>query len=517
MTDRRSFLAAAGTTGALSLAGCLSDDILGGNGNDTEDEGEEATENGTDEDQRNETSGTGDQEGTETEENETGDDERGENNQSGDDDQTSDDEGNESNQTGNDEDEGEGGADDELADLPGESVDDFEDVDAWSPIVGDDAIEAETEEVYAGSSSARITAPESEEEATVFRTFTDGLDLSGQGLSLAIRYTGREQFDLTVQLLASDTRNRIDLRRVLTGAADRWQRVDLGVDVIEGDPDLADVREIRIVGRRRGDEGGEIEFAVDDLRRADSPDQGAVMLLFDGGLESHFTTAFEVLEEFDVQGVEAVTPEALGNEGRLTIENLEEMSGAGWDVISRPRTGSQFLGEYTPEQQEGLIRRSKGFLENRGFEDGARHFLTPRNLLSPESHDLIREYHEQAFRFGGEPNSLPITDHHNLGFLSGDEENAAATNLDQAAAYNQLAILHFVYVDDADEGVDRGYIEDVLEYIDDQDLQVVTASDLLDSGQGQLTGGSGNGGNESANETGDGTNESDNETGGNES
>lgn len=516
MTDRRSFLAAAGTIGALPLAGCLSDsNILGGNGNDTE---EETPENGTnesqqapDEDNGTEDNGTEEDEtetenrGTETEDNGTETEENG-----------TEEDGNDDNQTDGENGDEQGG-DDELADLPGEAVDDFEDVDAWSPIVGDDAIEEDTEETYAGSSSARITAPGSEEEATVFRTFTDGLDLSGQGISLAIRYTGLEQFDLTVQLLASDTRNRVDLRRVLTGAADRWQRVDLGVDSIQGDPDLEDVREIRIVGRRRGDEDGEIEFVVDDLRAADSPDQGAVMLLFDGGLESHYATAFEVLEEFDVQGVEAVTPEALGNDGRLTIENLEEISEAGWDVISRPRTGSQFLGEYTPEQQEGLIRRSKGFLENRGFEDGARHFLTPRNLLSPESHDLIREYHDQAFRFGGEPNSLPITDPHNLGFLSGDEETAAADNLDQAAAYNQLAILHFVYVDDADEGVDRGYLEDVLEYIDDQDLQVVTASDLLDSDE--LAGGSdGSTGNETTNETDNGTDESDNGTdGGNES
>lgn len=498
MTNRRSFLAAASAIGALPLAGCISDsDILDGDENTTPEDDEEPTENGTDEDQQNDEEENG-SEDEETPTEEDGGDEEGSEEEGSDEEETDEEETDEE-----EPDENEG---DELADLPGETIDDFEDVDAWSPIIGQEEVTGEDEEAYAGTTSARIRVPEDDEEATVYRAFPDGLDLSDRGISIAVKYTGLEQFDLTVQLLAGDVRNRIDLRRILTGAADRWQRVDLGIEMIEGDPDLEAVREIRIVGRRRGDEEGEIDFVVDDLRAAESPDQGAVMLLFDGGLDSHYSTAFEGLREFDFRGVEAVTPEAIGNDGRLTIEDLEEMSEAGWDVISRPRTGSQFLHEYSPEQQEGLIRRSQGFLENRGFEDGARHFLTPRNLLSPESHDLVREYHEQAFRFGGGPNSLPITDHYNLGFFSGGAGTASTDYIDLAAAYNQLAVLHFVYVDDDDEGVDEQYLKNMLEYIDNQDVQVVTASDLLDSDPGELAGGSSDG------DTDEGANNESNDT-----
>lgn len=508
MTNRRSFLAAAGTIGALPLAGCLSDsNILDGDDEETESDDEADTDDETEENSEddNESEDDRDAEGDATDGGD--DDEEGTEDEGADEREDEEDEGDDEENEGDGEEES-----DELADLPGETVDDFEDVDAWGPIVGQEEIAGEEEDVYAGTTSGRITAPEEEESAMVFRRFSDGLDLSDRGISLAIKYTGREQFDLSVQLLATNERDRLDFRRVLTGAKDRWQRVDLGVNAIEGDPDLENVREIRITGRRRGNDEGELDFLVDDLRAAPRPGTGAVMLLFDGVLDSHYSTAFSLLEEFGFPGVEAVMPEALGNDGRLTIDDLEEMSDAGWDMISRPRTGAQFLDEYTPEQQEGLVRRTKGFLENRGFEDGARHFLTPRNVLTPETHDLVREYHEQAFRYGGTPNGLPLTDPHNLGHFSGTGGDTTEHFVEMAAAYNQLAVLHFT--DIGGDEIDDDEFEDLLEFIDESNVEVVTASDLLDTEFEELTAEGGGQTNEENNESSG--NQTDNESGENE-
>ncbi|MFD1563889.1 hypothetical protein ACFR99_10040 [Haloarchaeobius amylolyticus] len=362
-------------------------------------------------------------------------------------------------------------------DLPGEPIDRFEDLGEWSAMIDAGDLEAGTDDPYAGSQSAHLTASENAEYAAVYRTIPDGLDLSNKNLSLAVNFTGRDQLHLTLELFAPNSRNVHAMQRTLTGPADRWVRVDFGTDRIETQPELSDVREIRLIARRRGDTTGSIDCQVDDLRAVDRPDTGRVMLLFDGTLESHYTAAFDRMQAYDFAGVEAVIPEAVGEGGRLTLDKLIELDDAGWDLAARPRTGSKFLHEFTPEQQEGMIRRTKAYLENRGFEDGAKHFVTPRNVLGSTANDLVREYHEQAFRFGGGPTGLPLTDPHNVGFFAGDAGDETRTYVDYAATYGQLAVLHFEYI--GDDGMSERAFDGLLEYIDAQNVDVVTATDLL--------------------------------------
>ncbi|RZV08822.1 peptidoglycan/xylan/chitin deacetylase (PgdA/CDA1 family) [Natrinema hispanicum] len=368
------------------------------------------------------------------------------------------------------------GAGDSL-DLPGDPIDRFEALEKWRAMIGGGDLEAWTDDPYAGSQSAHLTASENTEYAAIYRTIPDGLDLTGKNFSLAVNFTGRDQLHLTLEVFAPNSRNVHAMQRTLTGPADRWVRVDFGTDRIETQPDLSDVREIRLIARRRGDMTGSIDCRVDDLRAVDQPDTGQVMLLFDGTLESHYTNAFDRLQEYGFAGVEAVIPEAVGEGGRLTLDKLTELDGAGWDLAARPRTGSKFLHEFTPEQQEGMIRRTKAYLENRGFEDGARHFITPRNILGSTANDLVREYHEQAFRFGGGPNGLPLTDPHNVGFFAGDAGTETKTYVDYAAEYGELAVLHFEYI--GDDGMSEEAFDGLLEYIDAQNVEVVTATDLL--------------------------------------
>ncbi|WP_265110943.1 polysaccharide deacetylase family protein [Halosolutus halophilus] len=369
-----------------------------------------------------------------------------------------------------------GGSD--LPDLPGESIDDFETLDEWVAMIDAGELEAATDDPYGGSQSARLTADAETEYAAVYTTRSDGLDLREKNLSLAVSFTGREQLHLTLELFAPNSRNVHALRRTLTGPTDRWVRVDFGTSRIDTQPDLADVREIRLAVRRRGDLSGPIECRVDDLRAVDRPETGKVLLLFDGTLESHYTTALEHLNEYGYAGVEAVIPEAVGESGRLALDELDALADAGWDMAARPRTGAQFLHEYTPEEQEGMIRRTKAFLENRGYEAGAKHFVTPRNVLGSDSLDLVREYHEQAFRFGGGPNALPLTDPHNVGFFSGDAGQETKSYVDYAAEYGQLAVLHFEYV--GEDGMSERAFADLLEHVDAAGVEVVTATDLLE-------------------------------------
>ncbi|QLK25803.1 hypothetical protein HYG81_17260 [Natrinema zhouii] len=366
-----------------------------------------------------------------------------------------------------------------LPELPGESIEDFESLDDWVTMIDAGTLEAGTDDPYGGSQSARLTANEDTEYAAIYRA-VDGMDLSGSNLSLAVKFTGLEQLRLTLELFAPNSRNAHVFHRTLIGPSDRWVRVDFGTDRIETQPNLSDVREIRLTARRRGDPSGSIDCQVDDLRTVDQPETGKVMLLFDGMLESHYTEAFDRMESYGYAGVEALMPEAVGRGDRLTIDRLQELSDAGWDMAARPRTGSSFLHEYSPEEQERMIRDTKRYLESRGFEDGAKHFVTPRNVLTPTARDLVEEYHEQTFRFGGGPNGLPLTDPHNLGFFSGAADDETETYIDYAAEYGQLAVLQFDYIG-TEDGISEREFERVLEYIDGQNVEVVSATDLLES------------------------------------
>ncbi|NGM70459.1 hypothetical protein G6M89_15865 [Natronolimnobius sp. AArcel1] len=361
--------------------------------------------------------------------------------------------------------------------LPGEPIDSFEDLDGWVSMIDAGTLEATTDEPYAGTQSAQLTAGDDTEHATIYRTFSGGIDLSESNLSLAVLFSGREQLHLTLELFAPNVRAVHTMERTLVGPTDRWMRVDFGTTQVEGDPDLSDIREIRLRARRRGDPSGSIDCRIDDLRAVDRPETGAVMMLFDGTLESHHEVALSHMEGYDFTGVEAVIPDAVGDGGRLTITQLEDLVDAGWDVAARPRTGAQSLPEFTPEQQEGALERTNAYLENRGFSDGTNHFVTPRNILGPETIDLVREHHKQAFRYGGAPNALPLTDPHNVGFFDADAGETTQAYLEHAADYGQLAVLHVEEI--GDEGMSEAAFVDLLEYIDDLSLEVITASELL--------------------------------------
>ncbi len=367
------------------------------------------------------------------------------------------------------------GADDVPA-LPGDSIEDFDSLEEWTAMIDAGELSAETDDPYAGTQSAHLAADAGTEYAAAY-TVTDGLDLRGQSLSLAVRFTGREQLHLELELYAPNSRNVATLERTLIGPHDRWTRVDFGTVGIEGQPDLADVRQIQVTARRRGTTSGPLDCSIDDLRVADRPETGSVVFLFDGTLESHHTIAFERMQSYGFAGVEAVIPEAVGEDGRLTIDELAELHDAGWDMAARPRTGANFLDEFPPAKQEGLIRQTKAYLESRGFEDGAKHFVTPRNVLGPTARDLVEKHHEQAFRFGGGPNGLPLTDPYNVGFFAGDAGEVTKTYVDYAADYGQLAVLHFERV--GERGMSEAAFADLLAYVDDRNVAVVTATDLL--------------------------------------
>lgn len=362
--------------------------------------------------------------------------------------------------------------------LPGESIAEFEDLEQWEPMLENNELEANTDDPYAGSQSALLTTDESSDYAGIQQTITGGIDISDRNLSLAVKFTGRDQLHLTVNLLAPGSNSVHSLTRSLIGPADRWVRVDLGTTGVDSQTDLSSVHEIQIAARPRGGENGAIECQVDDLRSVSRPDTGKVMLLFDGTLESHRSEAFEPMQSHDFVGVESVIPDTVNSSGRLSYASLQELYDGGWEMVARPSTGSSRLPDYSSEEQQQMIEQTRSYLESRGFDDGAQHFVAPGNILGPNTMDIVREQHEQAFRYGGSPNALPLTDPHNIGVFPGNEGDVTREYVGYAAEYGQLAVLRFEEI--GGDGMAVEEFEALLTHIEEQDVDVVTASDLLE-------------------------------------
>ncbi|MEM4780257.1 MAG: polysaccharide deacetylase family protein [Halalkalicoccus sp.] len=425
---------------------------------------------------------------------------------------------------GGEEDDGqpEGNGDESQATPPaidqGEVVSDFdEDLEEWFATSGE--LSADEENALTGSRTARIDGEGA--AAGIGRAFPDGLDMEGQHLSLALRVDNPRPARVTVRIFAPGQADQLWSTRTVLTPYEGWLRMDVGYTGQRGEPFLDDVQEIQITlddpnaedGDAEEDEaadaaeeeaGGEddeeddangengITFFVDDFRMTPQASQGYVMLTFDDNVASQYENAFPMFEERDMRGVLNVIPPSLNRPERLSIDQLREMRDAGWDVSAHAER-SDGLAEMDPEEAREALESDHEYLVNRGFPDGARFHTVPYHSANQEVIDIARDYYEMNSYFGGTPNAVPMTDPMHLSRVDMHDIGGFTSMIDMAAEHNQLAIglAHGVVPEDeigedplADMTTEQ--LEELLDYIEESDVQLVTASDLLDTDPSEL-------------------------------
>jgi len=370
----------------------------------------------------------------------------------------------------------------DTAGLPGEQLDGFESFDRWFVLSNQGKLSAETKDPYAGSQSAHVKSQEGDSFGGIFQAFSGPKDFSGKNLSLAVKLQEPEIAKISVALLAPDRGNMVRMMRTMPGPTDRWVRIDFGTTDVRRDPVLSEVQEVRIVCRRRDGVNKPVEFSVDDLRAVDRPKKGRVMLTFDDTHESHYRRAFPAMQEYGMAGVEGVIAEAVDNKDRLDVGMMREMRDGGWDMASHPLTRGTLLPEFSEANQKQRIEENKEFLGRNGFRKGARHFLTPQNLVGPNTYDLVREHHDTLFTFGGMPNGLTPTTTYNFGRINGSNPENVKQYVDYAERFGQMLVVNHHAI--GPDAIPEEDFRSVLEYVDQANVEVVTASDVVD---GNLT------------------------------
>ncbi|PCR89640.1 polysaccharide deacetylase family protein [Natrinema ejinorense] len=359
---------------------------------------------------------------------------------------------------------------------PGEALDDFGDLDAWTVSRGSG--EADTDVVFDGEQSFKLQSNGSEN--IVAERSLEGEDLTETDLSVMVRTTTPQSIAINLRLVDQfGTEKVYSLREIRYRAPDiGWFRTSPGVfqqDEVGPSLDYLDRLEIQVLHSMP-----EAEVWVDDLRTHETPDQGYVMLSWDDGMLDYYETAAPLHDEYGFPAVQAPVPRWVeqGRAGVMSLSELQERQEAGDQIVVH--------GTHDPIHElddedvlEERLRNDKRWYIDNGFE-GANYIVHPHNSFDKTSLEQTTAYHycggfnqsgsvNTTSVYGFDPLALPRTIGHDLGI--------SKRSVDLAAQHNQCTILNF-HTFDADNTMPEGDYETLLEHIDSADVEVITFDDL---------------------------------------
>ena len=348
---------------------------------------------------------------------------------------------------------------------------DFADLDRWRAAGA--TVETGPPREWGGE-TARLTVPAAESAGGVYREFPDGLDLSSRAPSLAVRPDEDDPpTGVYCQLFAPDGDNRVDLWQAVSHTG--WTRLDLGPRSVVGDPNLRDVRS---VGVRVWTGGDRARLDLDALRTVERPDRGAVMFTFDDGYTSQYDRAAPILADHDVPGVVAPIPDTVGDEGRVTIDQLHDLRDDGWTVVNHPQAEKP-LPDYPAYRQRALMKTTKRWLLRHGFEAGADTVIWPYGRADATTLSIGRRYYSLGLSAGDAPSVLPLTDPLTVARIDGTAPERARRLIDLTARFRGLAVLVYHPVGTgADSSVSETALRETVAHAAAADLDTVTPEDL---------------------------------------
>ncbi|MFD1563886.1 polysaccharide deacetylase family protein [Haloarchaeobius amylolyticus] len=359
---------------------------------------------------------------------------------------------------------------------PGDSLDDFSDLDAWTVVQGSGG--ADEDVVFDGEQSFRLRSNGSEN--VIAERSLEGEDLTETDLSFAVRTTTPDSITVNLRVVDQFGGSKVySLRQIRYRAPDvGWFRTSPGVfQQSEYEPalDQLDRLEIQVLHSMP-----EAEVWIDDLRTHPTPDQGYVMLSWDDGTLDYYETAAPLHDEYEVPAVQAPVPRwaEQGRDGHMSISELQDRQEAGDQIVVHGTHDPIHELDDETAIKERLRRDKQWFIDN-GFE-GANYIVHPHNSFDKTSLEQATDYHycggfNQAGNvnttsvYGFDPLALPRTIGHDL--------EISKRCVDLAAQHNQCTILNF-HTFEATNTMPKVDYEALLEYIDGADVEVITFDDL---------------------------------------
>jgi hypothetical protein len=124
--------------------------------------------------------------------------------------------------------------------------------------------------------------------------------------------------------------------------------------------------------------------------------RGAITVTFDDGFRSVYENAWPLFQEFGLPANIAVNPVPidLGWSGYLTHAMLDELSDAGWSVVSHSLEHDS-LPSLSPQELDYDLRTSQQWIIDRGYQ-GWNVFVAPYHAYGPAERAAVDQYYEAS-------------------------------------------------------------------------------------------------------------------------
>jgi len=356
----------------------------------------------------------------------------------------------------------------------GTQLDDLQNVDRWNVTSGE--FVAETEDVYSGTQSAKLVVDPSTSLTSIYRDFSNEfegpIDISSRDVSLAVRPNGAQ--NIRLKLLAPNEDNAVHMWSHLNGF-EGWHRVDCGPTEVKGSPDLSKVTELHITTWTAKEKTAEL--FVDDIRTVPKDHEGRVILTFDNVSKSEQGALTSLMDRHGFPGAVGYSPYYADDSVRIPISELEAMQSSGWDVVSHPQR-KKSLVRYPRSVQRNALRRTKRWLVEHGFEEGARHLIWPYNRADTVALDIAGNYHYLGFGSGVHSTPKGVTGTLTVPRVNGQHFSKVRRAVRFAEEYGHVASIRFWNVKPDTDTSDRNALREVLRFVASSDVTVITPTTL---------------------------------------
>lgn len=212
-----------------------------------------------------------------------------------------------------------------------------------------------------------------------------------------------------------------------------------------------------------------------------------ITLRFDDSYADTFTGARKILDKYNYPAVSSTITSNMGGAGSLSVQELQVLDANGWDICSHGHDSTLDISASTETELQNEFLRSRRKLQEWGITRGSRFFIIPGGALYEKTElqiDALKKNYLMIAHSGGQELNIIAGDAYNTKGQGIDGKSAATIKgyIDALIEHGGWQILYAHRVGDAGSlRITEAILEEVIDYIHEKNILVVTFSDVFDS------------------------------------
>jgi len=259
----------------------------------------------------------------------------------------------------------------------------------WSDEYGTGVVNNINNGQIEGAGAISVTVPNNGGVAGMSKTGT--WDFSKANFRLWLKSNDWENVGSANILLLTDSENlyTLHIKDFLEDLEDdEWYEVVFTRDQFSavGSPSWDNIT--KIVLRAWTTTGGTPTVLFDGFAAYPQAQRGVISICFDDGWLSAYTEGYKKMADYNYQGTQFIIPGLLGQSGRMTQEQVDDLHRKGWDISGH---GATDLTSLTTEQVEADLKETATYLNIHGYR-GAHLYAYPNGQNTQAVRDIVQKY-----------------------------------------------------------------------------------------------------------------------------